>query len=92
MNSINEDALICTHTHIPGIKEFGNKIYINSGSVDKPKIGRPNITYCILNINRELRIKVEIKEIPYAFERIVKDMTKLDFPDELIDSFKSGLE
>lgn len=33
VNSINEDALICAHTHIPGIKEFGNKIYVNSGIV-----------------------------------------------------------
>ena len=92
MNFINEDALICAHTHIPGIKEFGNKIYINSGSVGKPKIGRPNITYCILNINKEDRMKVETKEIPYAFERIVKDMTILGFPSELIHSFESGFE
>jgi putative phosphoesterase len=92
MSFINEDALICAHTHIPGIKEFGNKIYINSGSVGKPKIGCPNITYCILNINKEHRMKVETKEIPYAFERIVKDMTILGFPSELIHSFESGFE
>jgi putative phosphoesterase len=92
MNSITQDVLICAHTHIPGIKEFGNKVYINSGSVGKPKIGRPNSTYCILNINKTDGMKVQIKEIPYAFKRIVKDMTMLNFPKELIQSFESGIE
>jgi len=92
MNSINEDVLVCAHTHIPGIKEFGNKVYINSGSVGKPKIGRPNITYCILNINKEEGMKVQIKELPYPFKRIIKDMTMLNFPSELIQSIESGME
>lgn len=92
MNSLDADVLICGHTHIPGIKEFGNKVYINSGSVGKPKIGRPNITYCILNITKTDGMKVQIKEIPYAFKRIIKDMTMLDFPKELIQSIENGLE
>lgn len=92
MNSITNDVLICAHTHIPGMKDFKNKVYINSGSVGKPKIGRPNSTYCILNISKEDGMKVQIKEIPYAYKRIVKDMTMLNFPKELIQSFENGLE
>lgn len=92
MSSINEDVLICAHTHIPGMKEFGNKVYINCGSVGKPKIGRPNSTYCILNINKEDGMKVQIKEIQYPYKRIIKDMTMLDFPQELIQSFENGIE
>ncbi|OOM82065.1 Bis(5'-nucleosyl)-tetraphosphatase, symmetrical [Clostridium puniceum] len=92
MNSINEDILLCAHTHLPDIKEFTNKLYINCGSVGKPKIGRPNITYCLLNINEKTGISAEIKEIPYDFKKIVKDMTDLNFPTELIQSFESGLE
>ncbi len=92
MNTIDEDVLICAHTHIPGIKEFSNKVYINSGSVGKPKIGRPNSTYCILNINKEDGMKVQIKEIHYEFKKITKDMTMLNFPAKLIQSFESGLE
>ncbi len=92
MNSINEDILFCAHTHMPDIKKFSNKLYINCGSVGKPKIGRPNITYCLLNIHEKTGISAEIKEIPYDFKKIVKDMTDLNFPTELIQSFKSGLE
>lgn len=92
MNSINEDILFCAHTHLPDIKEFSDKLYINCGSVGKPKIGRPNITYCILNITLETKISAEIKEIPYDFTKIVKHMTNLRFPTELIQSFENGLE
>lgn len=92
INSISEDILICAHTHIPAIKEFGNKIYINCGSIGKPKIGRPNSTYCILNITKENGIKAKIKEVPYSYKRIVKDATILEFPRELIQSFESGVE
>lgn len=91
MDTIQEDVLICAHTHIPGIKEFGNKVYVNCGSVGKPKIGRPNSTYCILNINKDEGMKVQIKEITYPYKRIVKDMTMLDFPQELIQSFENGI-
>lgn len=91
MNSISEDVLICAHTHIPGMKEFGNKVYINCGSVGKPKIGRPNSTYCIMNINKQDGMKVQIKEIPYPYKRIIKDMTMLNFPQELIQSFENGI-
>jgi putative phosphoesterase len=92
MNNISEDALICAHTHIPAIKEFGNKIYINCGSIGKPKIGRPNSTYCILNITTDAGINAQIKEVPYAYKRIVKDITMLGFPNELIQSFENGVE
>ena len=92
MNSINEDVLICAHTHIPGMKEFGNKVYINSGSVGKPKIGRPNSTYCILNINNDDGLNVQIKEIAYSFKKTIEDMTMLNFPESLIQSFENGLE
>ena len=92
MNSINEDILFCAHTHLPDIKEFSDKLYINCGSVGKPKIGRPNITYCIFNIAPQTKISAEIKEIHYDFKKIVNHMTDLNFPIELIQSFENELE
>lgn len=92
MNSINEDVLFCAHTHLPHIKKFNNKLYINCGSIGKPKIGRPNITYCIFNVDQKGDISAEIKEITYDFKKIVADMTLFNFPTELVQSFKIGLE
>ena len=92
MNSMTEDILFCAHTHLPDIKEFSNKLYINCGSIGKPKIGRPNITYCLFNIDVETGISANIKEISYDFKNLVEHMNELNFPKELIHSFESGLE
>ncbi|EDS77612.1 phosphodiesterase, family subfamily [Clostridium botulinum C str. Eklund] len=88
MNEFKEDILICGHTHLPYIKEYENKILINDGSVGKPKIGNPNITYIILTIEDE--VKSEIVEIPYNYEETVKAMEDRDFPQKLIDNIKFG--
>ncbi|MDO5518661.1 MAG: metallophosphoesterase family protein [Clostridium sp.] len=92
MNELNEDVLVCAHTHLPVVKEFNKKIYVNCGSVGKPKIGRPNSTYCILDVTADSEVKVQIKEVEYDVKKVVKDMTMLDFPSKLIESFKTGLE
>ena len=92
MNSINEDILFCAHTHLPDIKDFSNKLYINCGSIGKPKIGRPNITYCLFNIDVQTGVSSNIKEIPYNLKNLVKHMNELNFPKELIHSFETGLE
>lgn len=92
MNSINEDILVCAHTHLPAIKEIKNKMYINTGSVGKPKIGRPNSTYCIINIDNENKVETRFKEISYEVKKIIKDMTMLKFPPTLIQSFEKGIE
>lgn len=92
MEDLNEDVLVCAHTHLPSVKEFNRKVYVNCGSVGKPKIGRPNSTYCILDITSDAGIKVQIKEVEYDVKKIIKDMTMLDFPSQLIETFKTGVE
>ena len=90
--SIDEDALVCAHTHIPGSKQINNKIYINCGSVGKPKIGRPNSTYSLIEIDKTGKLTVQTKELKYEVKKIIKDMTMLKFPSALIQSFETGLE
>ena len=92
MNSTSYDVLICAHTHLPEIKQFDNKVYINCGSVGKPKIGRPNSTYCIIDITKDNGMKVQVKELTYPVQKIVKDMTMLNFPSTLIQGFEKGVE
>ena len=92
VKSISENVLVCAHTHIPSTKQIDDKVYINVGSVGKPKIGRPNSTYCIMEIAKESGITVQFKEVKYEIHKIVKDMTMLNFPAPLIQSFEKGVE
>ncbi len=92
MQEISEDVLVCAHTHIPSYKKFGDKIFINVGSVGKPKIGRPNATYALIEIKEDKTIDVKFRELEYEYKRIVKDAQMLRFPAQLIASYESGTE
>ena len=92
MNNLDADILVCAHTHVPSIKSFGDKLFINDGSVGKPKIGTPDCTYCILDIDKDGNTKADIRYVSYDFKRIVKDMEMLNFPGNLIDSYENGRE
>ena len=92
MEEISEDVLICAHTHIPSYKKFGNKVFINVGSVGKPKIGRPNATYALIEIKEDKTIDVKFRELGYEYKRIVKDAQMLQFPSQLVASYENGTE
>ncbi|MDZ5010908.1 YfcE family phosphodiesterase, partial [Clostridium perfringens] len=92
MKNLKEDVLVCAHTHIPSYKKFDQKTFINVGSVGKPKIGRPNATYCLINIDENKNIDVKFRELEYEFKRIVKDAQMLKFPAQLVSSYESGNE
>ena len=92
MESLEEDILVCAHTHIPSYKKFGDKIFINTGSVGKPKIGRPNATYVLIEIKEDKTVNIKFRELEYEYKRIVKDAQMLKFPSHLVASYESGTE
>lgn len=92
MEELEEDILVCAHTHIPSVKQFGNKLFINDGSVGKPKIGTPDATYCLLDIDKNGSAKAQIKHVSYELNGLLKEMQLLKFPSSLIRSFEEGKE
>ena len=58
------DVLICGHTHIPYISERDGKYMLNTGSVGKPKFGKPDASYIILTVDGT-DIKPEIITVTY---------------------------
>lgn len=78
INSIDEDILICGHTHYPYMKKYGDKLLINTGSIGKPKIGRPNATWIEAEYS-DNNINWEIKELQYPFEVIAADVEEHGF-------------
>lgn len=92
MNQLEDDVLVCAHTHIPCAKKYENKLLINVGSVGKPKIGKPNPTYAIIEIEDNGEVKVTFRYLEYEFKRIVKDCTMLNFPLAITSSYETGKE
>lgn len=92
MNNLQEDVLVCAHTHLPSNKLFEDKLFVNCGSVGKPKIGIPKITYSILDIQADSKVKCQIRYVDYEYHKMIKDMEMLNFPSRLVLSYETGLE
>lgn len=82
------DAIICGHTHIPYIRKIGDKLLINAGSVGRPKHGDPRASYCIIEINGD--IKAEICYTGYDFESTAREIIDRGLPAELADVIRTG--
>lgn len=78
MASYDGDLLICAHTHMPYTKSYEENIIVNTGSVGKPKIGRPNSTYQLLEID-DKDILAEIIEIEYDYSEIADHVESKGF-------------
>jgi putative phosphoesterase len=57
------DVLLFGHTHLPYQKWVGKTLFINTGSVGKPKDGDPRAGYVMLELNRPRR--VEFRRVAY---------------------------
>lgn len=73
MNNLDEDILVCGHTHIPYVKSYGKKLLVNAGSVGKSKTGSPNANYVIIDIIDSI-VEVEIIEVFYDFEKVAEEI------------------
>lgn len=91
MEEFNGDILVCAHTHMPYKKYFDNKLLLNDGSVGKPKIGRPNGTYLIIDIQKD-SIETEIIEFTYDYEKTAKAMEEKGIHQNCITNIRTGVE
>ncbi|KGJ48558.1 serine/threonine protein phosphatase [Clostridium sp. NCR] len=98
MSELVENILVCGHTHIPYAKYYGEKLLINAGSVGKPKTGKPNANYVIIDIKNEDEIaktpssvEVEIIEVEYDFERIANEIEESEIlPNDFARLIRGG--
>lgn len=90
MNELNEDILICGHTHIPYFKSYGEKLLINAGSVGKPKTNSPNANYVIVEVC-EKNVDVKICEVEYDYEKFAKEIEENEIlPNDFARLIREG--
>jgi putative phosphoesterase len=70
------DVLIFGHTHKPYTKRVDGVLFVNAGSIGKPKDGDPRACYVVLDTSGE--VAVEFLRIPYAID--VESTTKRRVP------------
>lgn len=83
------DIMIYGHTHIPYRKNIGNKIFINAGSVGKPKDGDTRTCVCIVDITPD-NVNTEFLRIPYDVEKVASAVIESGLPSYFSEKLRMG--
>lgn len=83
------DVLIFGHTHKPFQRRIDGKLLVNSGSAGKPKHGRPQATYVMLELTPG-SAAVEIIEVPYDYEAAARAIEATELPREYAEMLREG--
>jgi predicted phosphodiesterase len=76
------DVLAFGHTHKPWVREYGGVLFVNCGSVGKPKDGDPRAGFAVLSSNPK-GVDVEIVRVAYDADGVAAEMREVGLPDEL---------
>ena len=75
------DTLVFGHTHQPWIREYGGVLFVNCGSVGKPKDGDPRAAFAILEPDAD-RAAVHIERVEYDAQRVAREVAAAGLPEE----------
>ena len=78
------DVLLFGHTHKPWIKEYGGVLFVNCGSVGKPKDGDPRGSFALLE-ERDGHVRASIERVAYDVESVAAEVRRVGLPLELAD-------
>lgn len=76
------DVLVFGHTHKPWVREYGGVLFVNCGSVGKPKDGDPRAGFAILSEGAD-GIAVESVRVDYPAAEVADEMGNVGLPEEL---------
>jgi putative phosphoesterase len=78
------DVLVFGHTHKSWVREYGGILFVNCGSVGKPKDGDPRGAFAILEAaGGEVRVTIERAE--YDALDVAREIRAVGLPDELAE-------
>jgi putative phosphoesterase len=83
------DVLVFGHTHKPWVREIEGVLFINDGSVGKPKDGDPRAAWALLIVEAGKSVQVDIRRVLYD---VASMAAAIRFADGLPDHFASDLE
>ena len=83
------DVMIYGHTHKPYRRDVGGRVFINAGSVGKPKDGDPRACVTLVEITRE-SVSHEFLRVPYDIEKTDAAILHSGLPQELADRLREG--
>jgi putative phosphoesterase len=80
----DDDVLVFGHTHKPWTREYGGVLFVNCGSVGKPKDGDPRGAFAILSPTAS-GVDVRIERVGYDAESVAAQVRESGLPSEFAD-------
>jgi putative phosphoesterase len=77
-------TLVFGHTHKPWLREHGGVLFVNCGSVGKPKDGDPRAAFAILRAGA-YGPAVTIERVGYDAQAVAEEVTASGLPGEFAD-------
>jgi putative phosphoesterase len=78
------DVLVFGHTHKPWVHEYGGVLFVNCGSVGKPKDGDPRGAFAVLEADGS-DVRVHIERVAYDAEAVAREVASVGLPGEFAD-------
>ena len=78
------DVLVFGHTHKPWVHEYGGVLFVNCGSVGKPKDGDPRGAFALLEAADE-GVRVRIERVEYDAAAVAREVAAVGLPSEFAD-------
>lgn len=85
------DAILFGHTHLPWTREVDGILFVNTGSVGRPKDGDPRAGYVLLDAPTDDEgWRARHVRVPYEVERAARGVEKSELPDAFADVLRQG--
>jgi len=84
-----DEVLVFGHTHKPWVHQYGDVLFVNCGSVGKPKDGDPRGAFAILRAT-ETGVDVTIERVEYDAEAVARAVAASGLPTEFADKLLSA--
>ncbi len=85
----SDPVLVFGHTHKPWVHEYGGVLFVNCGSVGKPKDGDPRGAFAVLEAAAG-GVAVSIERIEYDAGAVAAEVRAVGLPGELADKLAAG--
>jgi putative phosphoesterase len=82
------DILVFGHTHLSWHRQVGGVLFVNVGSVGRPRDGDPRATYTIVELSRGSQPRLEVVKVDYDVEDVARGVVSAGLPAELAESFR----
>ena len=83
------DVLVYGHTHVPYRKDMAGRVFINAGSVGKPKDGDVRACVTLVEFLPD-EVTVEFLRVPYDVEKVAAAIETSGLPPYFAEKLRTG--